>query len=66
MRLIDADNFKKLIRDYMSDYKHSPTRLAVCKAFLSMLGDKNQTPTIDPETLPIVQELKTENDTRSL
>lgn len=58
MRLVDANNLKQLIKEYMLDYKNAPTRLSVCKAFLSMLGDKNQTPTIEPETLPIVQELR--------
>lgn len=58
MRLIDAYNLNKLIKEYMKDYKNSVTRLTACRAILSMLGDKNQTPTIDPETLPIVQELR--------
>ena len=51
MRIIDAHLFQKTIREYRNDYPNSPTRKAVCDIFLSMLGDENQTPTIDPESL---------------
>lgn len=53
MRPIDADNLKSLIKQYMKDFKKSETRLVACRAVLSMIGDKNQTPTID--AVPVVQ-----------
>ena len=51
MRIIDAHSFQKTIREYRDSYPNAPTRQAVCNIFLSMLGDENQTPTIDPESL---------------
>lgn len=46
VRPIDANALNLKIREYMSDYNGSPTRLAVCRAVLSMLGDERQTPTL--------------------
>lgn len=51
MRLIDADMAMRKIREYMEDYPNAPTRLAACRACLSILGDKQQVPTIDSESL---------------
>jgi len=47
-KLIDAGKLRKNICEYMQDYKNAPTRLAVCKFVLSMLGDEGQCPPIDP------------------
>lgn len=51
MRIIDADLAMRKIREYMEDYPNATTRLAACRACLSILGDKQQVPTIDPESL---------------
>ena len=48
MRLIDADLAMRKIREYMEDYPNATARLAACRACLSVLGDKQQVPTIDP------------------
>lgn len=50
-RLIDANLAMRKIREYMEDYPNATTRLAACRACLSILGDKQQVPTIDPESL---------------
>lgn len=47
-RLIDANQAMRKIREYMEDYPNATTRLAACRACLSILGDENQVPTIDP------------------
>ena len=46
IRPIDANALAAKIREYMADYPHAETRLAACRALLSMLGDEKQTPTI--------------------
>lgn len=46
IRPIDANALAAKIREYMADYPHAETRLAACRALLSMLGDEGQTPTI--------------------
>ncbi len=51
MRLIDANLAMRKIREYMEDYPNATARLAACRACLSILGDKQQVPTIDPESL---------------
>lgn len=48
VRPIDANALNLKIREYMSNFPNSPTRLTVCRAVLSMLGDERQTPTIRP------------------
>lgn len=50
-RLIDANQAMRKIREYMEDYPNATARLAACRACLSILGDKQQVPTIDPESL---------------
>ena len=51
MRLIDANLAMRKIREFMEDYPNATARLAACRACLSILGDKQQVPTIDPESL---------------
>ena len=51
MRLIDANLAMRKIREYMEDYPNATARLAACRACLSILGDKQQVPTIDSESL---------------
>ena len=46
VRPIDANALAARIREYMADYPHAETRLAACRALLSMLGNEGQTPTI--------------------
>lgn len=46
VRPIDANVAMKKIREYMEDFPNAHTRLAACRAILSMLGDKNQMPTL--------------------
>ena len=46
VRPIDANALAVKIREYMANYPHAKTRLAACRALLSMLGDEGQTPTI--------------------
>ena len=48
-RLIDADALKKLIKEFRNDAPQSSVRKYVCDVILSMLGDENQTPTIEAE-----------------
>ena len=45
-RPIDASNLARRIREYMDDFPNATTRLATCRAILSILGDENQTPTL--------------------
>lgn len=52
MRLIDADALKKLVKAFRNDAPQSSVRKYVCDVILSMLGDENQTPTIEAE--PVV------------
>lgn len=47
-RPIDASNLARRIREYMDDFPNATTRLATCRAILSILGDENQTPTLRP------------------
>lgn len=49
MRLIDADALKKLVKELRNDAPKSSVRRYVCNVILSMLGDENQTPTIEAE-----------------
>lgn len=46
VRPIDANNLARRIREYMDTFPHATTRLAACRAVLSMLGDEGQTPTL--------------------
>ena len=46
MRLIDANLAMRKIREYMEDYPNATARLAACRACLSILGDKQQVPTM--------------------
>ena len=48
VRPIDANALARRIREYMDDFLNATTRLATCRAILSMLGDENQTPTLRP------------------
>ena len=47
-RLIDTRAAANKIHEYMEDFPRAETRLATCRVLLSMLGDENQIPTIDP------------------
>lgn len=47
VRPIDANALARKIREYMEDFPNAGTRLAACRAVLSMLGDEGQTPTLD-------------------
>ena len=47
MRLIDADGLKKSVKEFRDDAPYSSVRWYVCNVILSMLGDENQTPTIE-------------------
>ena len=47
-RLIDTRAAANKIHEYMEDFPRAETRLATCRVILSMLGDENQIPTIDP------------------
>lgn len=47
VRPIDANALAKKIREYMEDLLIAETSLAACRAILSMLGDEQQTPTLD-------------------
>lgn len=49
-RPIDANNLARRIREYMDNFPKATTRLATCRAILSMLGDETQTPTLRPVT----------------
>lgn len=46
IRPVDANNLARRIREYMADFPNATTRLATCRAILSMLGDEKQTPTL--------------------
>lgn len=46
VRPIDANVAMKKIREYMEDFPNAHTRLAACRAILSMLGDENRIPTL--------------------
>ena len=45
-RPIDANALAQKIKEYMEDFPNAETRLAACRAVLSMLGDEGQTPTL--------------------
>lgn len=45
-RPIDAKALSDKIHEYMRDFPNATARLTACRAILSMLGDKNQTPTM--------------------
>ena len=47
-RLIDTRAAANKIHEHMEDFPRAETRLATCRVILSMLGDENQIPTIDP------------------
>ena len=49
MRLIDADALGKRVKEFRDDAPQSSIRRYVCNVILSMLGDENQTPTIEAE-----------------
>ena len=59
-RPIDASNLARRIREYMDDFPNATTRLATCRAILSMLGDENQTPTLHPITREQVEKMRGE------
>lgn len=48
VRPIDANVAMKKILEYMEDFPNANTRLAACRAILSMLGDENQIPALTP------------------
>lgn len=52
-RPIDASIAMKKIREYMENFPNANTRLATCRAILSMLGDENQIPTLAPSSDPL-------------
>lgn len=56
VRPIDANIAMKKIREYMEDFPNASTRLATCRSILSMLGDENQIPALNPpnEPLPVL------------
>ena len=56
-RPIDANNLAQRIREYMDDFPNATTRLATCRAILSMLGDETQTPTLRPITREQVEKV---------
>ena len=56
-RPIDANNLARRIREYMDDFPNATTRLATCRAILSMLGDEKQTPTLRPITREQVEKV---------
>lgn len=53
VRPIDANVAMKKILEYMEDFPNANTRLAACRAILSMLGDENQIPTFTPPNEPL-------------
>ena len=59
-RPIDANNLARRIREYMDDFPNATTRLATCRAILSMLGDETQTPTLRPITREQVEKMRGE------
>lgn len=62
VRPIDANVAMKKIREYMEDFPNAYTRLAACRAILSMLGDENQMPTLTPPNEPLTIEQLREMD----
>ena len=58
VRPIDANALARRIREYMDDFLNATTRLATCRAILSMLGDENQTPTLHPITREQVEKMR--------
>ena len=60
VRPIDANALARRIREYMDDFLNATTRLATCRAILSMLGDENQTPTLRPITRQQVEKMRGE------
>lgn len=52
-RPIDASIAMKKIREYMENFPNANTRLATCRAILSMLGDENQIPVLAPSSDPL-------------
>lgn len=65
MRLIDADALKKLVKEFRDDAPQSSIRRYVCNVILSMLGDENQTPTIEagPKWISVKDRLPAYNRT---
>lgn len=63
VRPIDANVAMKKIREYMEGFPNANTRLAACRAILSMLGDKSQIPTLTPqnEWISVAERLPREN-----
>lgn len=61
-RAIDANVAMKKIREYMEDFPNAHTRLAACRAILSMLGDEDQIPTLTPPNEPLTLEQLREMD----
>lgn len=59
-RPIDANNLARRIREYMDDFPNATTRLATCRAILSMLGDEKQTPTLRPVSREQVEKARGE------
>ena len=60
IRPVDANNLARRIREYMADFPNATTRLATCRAILSMLGDEKQTPTLRPITREQVEKMRGE------
>ena len=46
-RLIDARKLQKLVKEFRNETPHATARKYVCNVILSILGDENQTPTVD-------------------
>ena len=57
VRPIDANALARRIREYMDGFLNATTRLATCRAILSMLGDETQTPTLRPITREQVEKV---------
>ena len=60
IRPVDANNLARRIREYMADFPNATTRLATCRAILSMLGDEKQTPTLRSVTREQVEKMRGE------
>ena len=58
IRPVDANNLARRIREYMDDFPNATTRLATCRAILSMLGDEKQTPTLRPVSRKQVEKMR--------
>lgn len=66
-RPIDANVAMKKICEHMENFPNANTRLAACRAILSMLGDKTQIPTLTPPNEWVcVEERKPEHGERVL